>query len=60
MGALADTFKPTRFDDPAPNKCKPHDCSLREAIRAADKDPSHSTILLGKGTYKLQIPPDRV
>ena len=55
--AAADTFKPTRFDDPAPNGCHRHNCSLREAILAADHDPNHSTVILGKGTYKIQIPP---
>ena len=55
--AGADTFRPTRFDDPPPGVCKAHDCSLREAISAADKEPNHSTILLDKGTYRIEIPP---
>lgn len=54
--AAADTFKPTRFDDPTPGRCKPNDCSLREAVKAADKDPGRSSIRLGEGTYKLEIP----
>jgi hypothetical protein len=33
--ASADVFKPTRFNDPTPGKCKPQDCSLREAVIAA-------------------------
>ncbi len=53
--ATADTFKPTRFDDPPPGKCKPDDCSLREAIGAAN-DPGSNKVVLAKGTYEIQIP----
>src|SRR5687767_13747432 len=57
--ATADTFTPTRFDDPAPpNKCKPGDCSLREAVKAANNGPGLDQILLQDGTYKLEIPND--
>jgi hypothetical protein len=55
-GAGADVFKPTRHDDPKPGKCKPHDCSLREALIAANAKANKDRVLLGKGTYKLQIP----
>jgi len=55
--ASADTFTPTRFDDPAPpNKCKPDDCSLREAVRAANNQGGRDTVVLGEGTYELEIP----
>jgi CSLREA domain-containing protein len=54
--AGAATFKPTRHDDPTPGPCKPKDCSLREAIIAANGD-SAAKVVLGKGTYKLEIPP---
>jgi CSLREA domain-containing protein len=37
--ALANTYKPTRFDDPRPNGCKKTDCSLREAVIAANAHP---------------------
>jgi CSLREA domain-containing protein len=55
--AGAAVFKPTRHDDPAPGKCKPHDCSLREALIAANAMDDRDTVVLGTGTYKLQIPP---
>jgi hypothetical protein len=55
--AAADTFKPTRFDDPPPGKCKAHDCSLREAVRAANASSSpNRKLVLSKGTYRLTIP----
>ena len=34
--ALARTFTVTRADDPTPGPCSPGDCSLREAVAAAD------------------------
>jgi len=56
--AAADTFTPTRFDDPEPaNKCKPTDCSLREAIRAANNHNGRDEVVLAKGTYELEILP---
>jgi CSLREA domain-containing protein len=56
--ARADTFAPTRFDDPKPaRKCKPTDCSLREAIRTANNQNGRDTVALAHGTYKLEIPP---
>ena len=54
--ARADVFKPTRHDDPKPGNCKPRDCSLREALIAANAHANKDRVLLGKGTYKLQIP----
>jgi len=54
--ASAKTFAPTRHDDPAPGKCKPTDCSLREAIDAANQHQGPDTVVLKKGTYRLQIP----
>ena len=53
--AIADTFRPTRLDDPAPGKCKPDDCSLREAVKAANQDLDQDTIVLKAETYELQI-----
>lgn len=35
--AAASTFEVTRHDDPAPGQCKPNDCSLREAVLAANQ-----------------------
>jgi hypothetical protein len=55
-GAAAESFKPTRFDDPKPGKCKPDDCSLREAVIAANKHVGVDVVKLGRGSYKLEIP----
>ncbi|HEX6230338.1 MAG TPA: right-handed parallel beta-helix repeat-containing protein [Actinomycetota bacterium] len=52
-GAAPKTYRPTRFGDPAPGPCKPKDCSLREAVRAANANPGRDTIILRRGTYKL-------
>jgi CSLREA domain-containing protein len=46
----------TRFDDPTPDGCPPSDCSLREAIIAANTSPGFDTIDLAAGTYTLSIP----
>ena len=54
--ATADTFKPTRFNDPVPNGCKPNDCSLREAITKANKTEGRDKVKLTAGTYEIQIP----
>ncbi len=50
--SAASTFRPTRFNDPAPNGCLVGDCSLREAVIAANAAPG-STIVLKAGTYRL-------
>lgn len=49
-------FKPTRFDDPAPDGCQPTDCSLREAIIAAETTPGANSVHLAAGTYTLTRP----
>lgn len=53
--AGAATFDVTRFDDPAPDACAPGDCSLREAVIAANADPG-STINVPAGRVVLSIP----
>ncbi len=54
--AAADTFKVSRTDDPAPGKCKPGNCSLREAVIATNKNGGKDTIILRSGeTYELAI-----
>jgi hypothetical protein len=53
--AAADTFKPTRFDDPVPNGCKPKNCSLREAAIAANANEGKDLIPLKRGTYELEL-----
>ena len=51
--ACAASFNVTRFDDPLPGACLPADCSLREAVIAANALPDADTILLGGGVYEL-------
>ena len=51
--SAAATFTPTRFDDPLPNGCQPTDCSLREAVIAAENTAGPDAIVLGAGVYKL-------
>lgn len=59
-GAGGAGFEPTRFDDPNPGRCRPADCSLREAAIAANRDSGGGTdkIRLRKGRYRLEIPHD--
>jgi CSLREA domain-containing protein len=45
----------TRADDPVPDGCTPTDCSLREAIIAANADAGADTITIPAGTYTLAI-----
>ena len=47
--ASAATYRPTRTDDPKPNGCKAKDCSLREAVIAANASGTPATILLRPG-----------
>jgi CSLREA domain-containing protein len=55
--ALAATYIVTRFDDPPPGNCDPNDCSLREAVLAANASVGIAdTIQLAAGTYVLSIP----
>lgn len=54
--ATASTFHVTRTDDPAPGACKRHDCSLREAILAANAHAGRDTVVAnGRETYDLEI-----
>ncbi len=53
--AGAATFTPTRFDDPPPDGCAPADCSLREAVIAANAAADPDTIKLQAGTYSLTV-----
>jgi Ca2+-binding RTX toxin-like protein len=54
------TFAPTRLDDPTPDGCQASDCSLREAVIAANANPGADAVELGEGTYGLSIPPAAV
>lgn len=49
----AATFTVTRLDDPLPNGCSPADCSLREAMIAANANPGTDRIVLAAGTHVL-------
>ncbi len=51
--AHAATITVTRTDDPAPDGCLPSDCSLREAVLAANATVAHDTIVLRSQTYTL-------
>jgi hypothetical protein len=51
----AASFTVTRGDDPLPDGCHPGDCSLREAVMAANGSPG-STITVPAGVYSLNIP----
>ncbi|HXF00243.1 MAG TPA: right-handed parallel beta-helix repeat-containing protein [Solirubrobacterales bacterium] len=52
--ALAHTYAPTRLGDPVPNGCKRNECSLREAVIAANNRSGDDDIVLKAGkTYKL-------
>ena len=52
--AHAQTFTVTKTDDTADGNCD-EDCSLREAIIAANQDTGLDTIVLGPGIYRLTI-----
>lgn len=51
--AQAATFTVTRMDDPAPDACTATDCSLREAVLAAELTAAADSVVLGTGTYVL-------
>jgi hypothetical protein len=52
--AWANTYAPTRLDDPRLDGCKKADCSLREALIAANAHPGSDVIMLSGGaTYNL-------
>ncbi|HEV7509816.1 MAG TPA: choice-of-anchor Q domain-containing protein [Thermoanaerobaculia bacterium] len=53
--AHAAVYIPTKTADSA-GTCTPQDCSLREAILAANQNPGEDVILLHAGTYTLTIP----
>ncbi|MGH2683852.1 MAG: hypothetical protein ACRDJP_00105, partial [Actinomycetota bacterium] len=53
--AAAGSLTVTRFDDPVPDGCAAGDCSLREALVAANATPAHDTIALDSGVYSLSL-----
>jgi predicted outer membrane repeat protein len=56
--AQAASIHVTRAGDPTPNGCKPHDCSLREAVIKANSTAAGDTIKLKAKTYRLTIQGD--
>jgi hypothetical protein len=44
--AGAEHFRVTRHDDPRPGRCAHEDCSVREAIRAANRHPGRDMVVL--------------
>lgn len=52
-GAQAATFTVSRVDDPSPNGCMVGDCSLREALLAANASVDSDVIQLPSGTFGL-------
>jgi len=53
--AHATSFNVTRLDDPVPDGCSVNDCSLREAVIAADQTQVKDTIVLPAGTYLIDL-----
>ena len=53
--SAATTFTVTRTDDPPPNGCLPGDCSLREAVIAANTGSGGDTIAVPAGHFRLGI-----
>jgi CSLREA domain-containing protein len=51
--ADAANFVVTRLDDPVPGACTPGDCSLREAVIAANGTTAADSITMGGGTHEL-------
>lgn len=52
---LAATYQVTKYNDTNDGVCSPTDCSLREAIIAANAAPGADTIFLPAGLYTLSI-----
>jgi CSLREA domain-containing protein len=55
LRASAVDFTVTRTDDPVPDGCAPDDCSLREAVIAANALAGADRVLLGPHTYTLSL-----
>lgn len=61
--AFAANFTVTRTDDPTPDGCAPGDCSLREAVMAANAANATTSLsskvrlVLPEARYELAIPP---
>jgi hypothetical protein len=55
--AAGKTYAPNRTGDHAPDGCTQRECTLREAVIAANAHSGRDTILLARKTYDLSIPP---
>jgi CSLREA domain-containing protein len=55
--AHAAVYIPTKTADTNDGACDPNDCSLREAVVAANQHAGDDVILLRAGTYTLTLPP---
>jgi CSLREA domain-containing protein len=55
--ARAKMFQVTKTADTFDGSCDAADCSLREAIQAADINGGRDVVVLGPGIYNLTIPP---
>ncbi len=53
--ASAATFNVTKTADTLDGSCTPDDCSLREAVEAANADAAADTVILPAGTYPLTL-----
>ncbi len=56
LPSLGATFVVDRLDD-ANGSCEPGDCSLREALLAAEDTPEPDTVIVPPGRHTLSIPP---
>jgi CSLREA domain-containing protein len=58
QAAFAKTYTDTRTNDPAPGACQAHDCSLREAVLAANAHAGSDKVVLPnhRHAYELTIP----
>ena len=54
--AAGNTYVPNKTGDHPPNGCSKRDCTLREAVIAANGHPGRDTILLARKVYELSIP----
>ncbi|WP_395375763.1 choice-of-anchor Q domain-containing protein [Marinicella sp. W31] len=53
LSISAETYQVTSVNDEPPDGCQIQDCTLREAIIAANQNPGEDTVLLNDSTYFL-------
>ena len=54
--AAGNSYVPNKTGDHPPNGCTHRDCTLREAVIAANAHPGRDTILVARTAYDLSIP----